>query len=465
MSGKHLLLVDDDPNLRESLKIGLELRDYAVTVAANGMEAIQESKRQAFDVILLDMRMPEMDGLETLKRIREIRIDQKAIMLTAHGSIESAVEAVRLGAFDYLTKPSSAEEVDIKIQKALNFPILSTGKTLLKKKRQETMLLDGLVGNSAAMQAVCDLVERVIGNESNVLITGETGTGKELIAKAIHENGLRAAKRLYALHCGAIPEGLLESELFGHERGAFTGASQKRIGIFEAADGGTLFLDEIGEMSLQAQVRLLRVLQEKEFIRVGATTPRKTDVRLIAATHRTLKDEVENGRFREDLFYRLNVIEVRMPPLRERRDDILLLLNHFLKEKAPDQNLHVTEEAAKMLTAYDWPGNVRELENVVERAVVLARTDTIDVVDLPPSLQESETVSAASGQSYAHLPLSRAREAFERRYIHDVLTRTGGNITHAAKIAGIAWQNFHMKLKKYDIDAKSFGKTKSRPVQ
>ena len=302
---------------------------------------------------------------------------------------------------------------------------------------------------------VYDLVERITGNESTILITGETGTGKELIARAIHDNGKRAERRLYALHCAAMPEELLESELFGHEKGSFTGAVSLKIGVFEAADGGTLFLDEIGEMSLKAQVRMLRVLQEKEFIRVGATTPMKTDVRLIAATNRILYEEVQEGRFREDLFYRLNVIEIQMPPLRDRREDIPLLVTHFLQKFGGQHTL--SDEVMDTLLRHDWPGNVRELENAIERAVALARSQVIELADLPPVLQGGGTsIGSGKGDSYGHLPLREARDVFEQKYIAELLTKTGGNITHAAKLAGIAWQNFHQKLKKYDINAKEF---------
>jgi DNA-binding NtrC family response regulator len=455
MPNRHLLLVDDEPNLQESMKIGLELRGYDVTLASTGQRAISFCQNQSFDTVLLDMRMPEMNGLETLKRIKEIRPEQTVIMLTAHGTIANAVEATKLGAFDYLTKPSSPEEVDVKIQQALNFPILSAKQRVIKSKRPETCRFEGMVGTSLAMQDVYDLVERIAHNESTILITGETGTGKELIARAIHDNGTRADKRLYALHCAAIPEELLESELFGHEKGSFTGAVNQKIGVFEAANGGTLFLDEIGEMSLNAQVRMLRVLQEKEFIRVGATTPQKTDVRLIAATNRTLSEEVKEGRFREDLFYRLNVIEIQMPPLRQRRDDIPMLVTHFLQKFSGQHT--ISNDVMDTLMRHDWPGNVRELENAIERAVALARTNTIEMIDLPPILQNGgTTLTSHTGDSYGHLSLRDARDVFEQKYIAELLTKTKGNITHAAKLAGIAWQNFHQKLKKYEIDAKEF---------
>jgi DNA-binding NtrC family response regulator len=458
MSERHILLVDDEPNLQESMEIGLCLRGYTVTVASNGIDAIGQCKTRNFDAVLLDMHLPDMDGLETLRRIKTHRSEQPVIMLTAHGTIENAVQAMRLGAVDYLTKPSSPEEVDFKIQKALNFPILSADNRMVKSQRTETCHFEGMVGTSLAMQNIYDMVERIADTETTILITGETGTGKELIARAIHDNGPRSDKRLYALHCAAIPEELLESELFGHEKGAFTGAVNQKIGVFEAADGGTLFLDEIGEMSLAAQVRLLRVLQEKEFIRVGATTPRKTDVRLIAATHRTLIEEVKAGRFREDLFYRLNVIEIQMPPLRNRRDDIPLLVAHFLRKHATKKQFTLSDQALSHLVKHDWPGNVRELANAIERAVVLSRTSTIEIADLPPLLREINLSAATSGTSCANLSLREARDVFEQNYIKEVLTQTDGNITHAAKIAGIAWQNFHQKLKKYNIDAKQFSK-------
>jgi DNA-binding NtrC family response regulator len=458
MADIRVLIVDDEPNLLESFKIGLELKGYDVTIASSGSEALENCGEARFDVVLLDIRMPEMDGLETLRRLKELDPDQVVIMLTAHGSLESAVEAGRLGAYDYLEKPSTPEAVDLRIQRAVERHTLSEENRMLKSELRERYRFEDIVGNSTAMQDVYDLMERIVPTETTVLITGDTGTGKELVARALHHSGPRADGRFYALHCAAIPEELLESELFGHEKGAFTGAVSQKIGIFEAANGGTLFLDEVGEMSLAAQVRLLRVLQEKEFIRVGATTPRKTDVRLIAATNRDLNERVAEGLFREDLYYRLNVIEIRLPSLRERRDDIPVLAGHFLEKYAAAEKgvaARISEDAMERLVRHDWPGNVRELENAIERAVALAPTDTIQVSDLPAALQEG-TTSVGAGQTYAHLSLQEARETLEQSYIVEVLTKTGGNITHASKMAGIAWQNFHQKLKKYGIDAKSF---------
>jgi DNA-binding NtrC family response regulator len=459
MAKQHILIVDDEPNLLESFKIGLELKGYTVSIASSGKKALVKIGKQAFDVVLLDIRMPGMDGMETLEEIKRIRPDQVVLMLTGQGSLESAVEAGRAGAFGYLEKPSAPETVDFWIQKAVE-------NQAVRKKLEdiETLVGDdfeGVVGKSQAISEVFDLTRRVAPTDSTILITGETGTGKELIASALHLNSKRRENRFFALHCAAIPEELLESELFGHEKGSFTGALAQKTGYFEAADGGTLFLDEVGEMSQAAQVRLLRVLQEKEFIRVGSTTPIKTDVRLVAATNRDLEKEVKEGRFREDLYYRLNVIQIHLPALRERRDDIPLLLQHFLeKYKTADAASAVTEDCVNRLVRHDWPGNVRELENVIERAVALCQSEAIDLTDLPNSIQTGGTPFISETGGYSHLSLQEARESFEQVYIKEVLTKTNGNITHASKMAGIAWQNFHQKLKKYSIDAKSFNAKK-----
>ena len=464
MPKQHILIVDDEPNLLESFKIGLGLKDYAVSIASGGKKALVEIQQRGFDVVLLDIRMPGMDGLETLREIKRIRPDQVVIMLTGQGSLESAVEAGRAGAYDYLEKPSTPDAVHLRIQRAIEHQAVKQ-----KLVDIENLLGDdfaGVIGKSRAISDVFDLVKRVAPTDSTILITGETGTGKELIASALHLNSRRREHRFFALHCAAIPEELLESELFGHEKGSFTGAIAQKIGYFEAADGGTLFLDEIGEMSQAAQVRLLRVIQEKEFIRVGSTTSIKTNVRLVVATNRDIEKEVKEGRFREDLFYRLNVIQIHLPPLRDRRDDIPLLLQHFLeKHKLPETETPpvITEDCVNRLVRHDWPGNVRELENVIERAVALCDGGTIDIQDLPASIREGATPTVREAGGYSHLSLQEARESFEQTYINEVLTKTNGNITHASKIASIAWQNFHQKLKKYGIDAKSFAKKKPSP--
>jgi two-component system response regulator PilR (NtrC family) len=453
-----ILIVDDEPSLLGSMKIGLELMGYSVSMAAGGEEAVQSCTDLSFDAVLLDMKMPGMGGLEVLGRLREIAPRAVVLMLTAHGNIEDAVEAVRAGAYDFLLKPSSPDAIDLRVRKAIEHRDLSAENLLLRSQLREKYRFNEIVGNSTAMQEVYDLMERVCGTENAVLVTGETGTGKELVARAIHYNGPRAERRFYGLHCGAIPEGLLESEMFGHEKGAFTGAIAQKIGVFEAAREGTLFLDEIGEMSPVAQVRLLRVLQEREFFRVGSTTPIKADVRLITATNRNLRKEVQEGRFRQDLYYRLNVIEIQLPPLRKRRDDIPLLVRHFLQKYglASSRTFRVSEEALQILVAHDWPGNIRELENSLRRAVTLCQDSVITPKDLPSSVCETSLGAAPAAFPLLHLPLRVAKEAFEQEYIERLLEQTGGNISMAARMAGIAWQNFHQKLKKYGIDAKKF---------
>jgi len=455
-----VLIVDDEPSLLESIRIGLDLKGYAVSMASSGEEAVRQCQETPFDVVLLDMKMPRMGGLDVLKRIKETSPRLIVMMLTAHGSIEDAVEAVRLGAYDFLLKPSSPNAIDLRIQKAVEHRDLSAENLLLRSQLREKYRFDEIVGNSPAMQEVYALMERVCGTESTVLITGETGTGKELVARALHYNGPRSDKRFYALHCAAIPEELLESELFGHEKGAFTSAFSQKIGVFEAAREGTLFLDEIGEMSQAAQVRLLRVLQEREFFRVGSTTPIKADVRLITATNRHLRREVQEGKFRQDLYYRLNVFEIHVPPLRERRDDIPLLIHHFLRKYRhlpTRETARISDEAMRILERHSWPGNIRELENALQRALSLCQNGEITPRDLPSSVRETD-LSASETDDLITFPgpLREARQAFERRFIEHLLRQTQGNISMASRKAGIAYQNFHQKLKKYRIDAKKF---------
>ena len=456
MSDLKILIVDDEPSLIESIRIGLELKGYAVSLAASGAEALQACQTLSFDAALLDLRMPSMSGLEVLERLKEIAPRLIVIMLTAHGNIQDAVQAVRMGAYDFLLKPSSPEAIDLRVRKAIEHRDLSAENLLLRSQLREKYRFEEFVGNSPAMQEVYALMERVCNTENSVLITGETGTGKELVARAIHYNGARADRRFYALHCAAIPEGLLESEMFGHEKGAFTGAITQKIGVFEAAKEGTLFLDEIGEMTQAAQVRLLRVLQEREFFRLGSTTPIKTDVRLITATNRNLLKEIQEGRFRQDLYYRLNVIEILVPPLRERRDDIPLLVNHFLQKYslASRKPFRISGETLQRLIAHDWPGNIRELENTLRRAVTLCEDAVITPKDLPSAVRETAGRAEQTRFPAVHLPLRVAREAFEKDYVEQLLRQTGGNISMAARRAGIAWQNFHQKIKKFGIDPK-----------
>ncbi|NUM41741.1 MAG: sigma-54-dependent Fis family transcriptional regulator, partial [Leptospiraceae bacterium] len=358
---------------------------------------------------ITDIKMPGMSGLELLEAVKSkpgVDPDLPVVMLTSIDSVETAVQAMRLGAVDYLTKPSSPEEVDFKIQKALNFPILSAENRMVKSQRTETCHFEGMVGTSLAMQDIYDMVERIADTETTILITGETGTGKELIARAIHDNGPRSDKRLYALHCAAIPEELLESELFGHEKGAFTGAVNQKIGVFEAADGGTLFLDEIGEMSLAAQVRLLRVLDAKEVTRLGSTQPLSVDVRVIAATNKDLQQAVATGHFRQDLYQRLRVVEIDVPPLRSRPEDILLLIEHFVKLHSIELNMPpiaFDEEALTLLKRYRWPGNARELKNLINRLMVLSPVRQISASILTEHLKSVASPPEYNKQLPVHL--------------------------------------------------------------
>ncbi len=395
-----VLIVDDEKNYLIVLEALLEDEGYQVFTADNAERGLEIALNQEIDVVVTDMKMPLMDGMVFLERLHRMKPDLPIIMMTAYGTIEKAVEAMKKGAFDYICKPFENEEFKIIIQKAIEH------FRLLKQNKEMTQELIGrysfhnIVGRSAVMQKVFYIIEKVAPSKSTVLITGESGTGKELIAKAIHYNSPRFDKPFVSVNCGALPETLLESELFGHEKGAFTGAIQQRKGRFELAHGGTLFLDEISEMPLHLQVKLLRVLQEMEFERVGGSQTIKVDVRVIAATNRELKTEVEAGRFRADLFYRLNVVNIHVPPLRERKEDIPLLINHFIekysKEMGISEKVRIDKEALKLLMEYHWPGNVRELENVIERALLLCSGGEIRLGDLPPEIRDNMGLKPSS---------------------------------------------------------------------
>jgi len=460
MEEARLLVVDDEPNVAAAFEIGLARFGYDVSSVSTGEDALRVCEDEDIDVVLLDVRMTPMDGLEVLRRVKAKKPDMIVIMVTAHADVRAAVEAMKQGAYDYVLKPSSAEELDTLIKRALEHRNLSKENKLLKRQLRMKHKFSGIIGNSPEMQKVFDLMEQVVNTDVTVLVVGETGTGKELIAQALHYNGPRADKRFYALHCAAIPEQLFESELFGHEKGAFTGADSRKIGAFEAVDGGTFFLDEVGETPLPIQAKLLRVLQEREIVRVGSTTPIKVDVRLIAATNRNLAEEVKAHNFREDLYYRLNVVEIRVPPIRERPDDIPLLVNHFLEKYRREEGPKaVSDEAMKILMEHDWPGNVRELENTIERACVLSKNEVIGPEDLPRAQFAAAAVEEVGIEPDTSLPIAEARDAFEKAYVCRILRETSGNISAAAKRAGIAWQNFQRKLKKFDIDAKAFSKS------
>jgi DNA-binding NtrC family response regulator len=443
-----ILVVDDEATQRELVSGYLKKHGYEVMVAPDGERALELFRREPAELILTDQRMPNFSGLDLLKAARSINPEIYVIVMTAYGNVGSAVEAMQAGAADYLTKPLQLEELLHKVERVCERHRLYVENRELREELQDRHRIEGIIGESGQMLEVTSLVQRVAPSEATVLIRGESGTGKELIAQAIHYASPRAAKPLIRVNCAALPENLLESELFGHEKGSFTGAVATRKGRFEAADGGTLFLDEIGDLPLHLQAKLLRVLQEKEFERVGSSHPLKVDVRVLSATHRDLERLMKSGQFREDLYYRLNVVTIVLPPLRERRQDLPALMEHFLRRFAAKNGKTIrgfSHEAREALLRYDYPGNVRELENLIERAVVLTRDDVIDRGDLPLTLEESEICDDKEPHLIA------AVEGLERRMIKDALARAGGIQTRAAELLGITERALRYKLAKYGL--------------
>ncbi len=446
MAGEKILIAEDEDLMRNILTTLLSRAGYETFAASNGEDALRIFQTEEIDLLLTDIRMPEMDGLELLDRVRDLDQEVMVIMTTAYGSVESAVEAMRKGAYDYITKPFINDDIKLTVQNALNQRALFRENRYLKRALKEKYRFERIIGTSEAMQQVYDLMEKVCRATINILITGETGTGKELVAQAVHYNSDRAEKPFLAVNCGALAENLLESELFGHVKGAFTGAIASKVGYFQRADGGTLLLDEIGEVSPALQVKLLRAVQEREVVPVGSTEPVRLDVRLICATNRDLEAEVAGGRFREDLFYRVNVMQIGMPALRERRDDIPLLARHFLTahaEGAGASNPVVSREAMTCLINYDWPENVRELENVVERAVLLAEGEAIVAEHLPEKVREAPIgIEDPEGREMTLAEL-------EKRHILKVMDQMGGNKSEAARILGINLATLYRKLDRY----------------
>jgi len=451
MNKNRILVVDDEAFTRDFFINLLNGAEYEVVPSSGGTDAVQKCRTGRFDLVLLDLKMPGPGGLEVLRQLRKLDEDMSVLIMTGHGTIESAVEAMRLGAEDYLTKPfENLEELKLVIRKMISYKRLRE-----ENRRLRSRLKPGfIIGTSERMQEVLRMVNKVAPLNSTILITGESGTGKELIARTIHELSPRAEKRFVAINCGGLPENLLESALFGHEKGAFTGAVRTTRGYFEEAKGGTLFLDEIGETSPSLQVRLLRVLQEKMFDRVGGTAPIQADVRIITATNSDLSRLVKEKVFREDLYYRINVIHFSLPPLRDRKDDLPLLAGHFLRKYNAEFGKDVarfSKSAMAALLNYAWPGNVRELENVIERAVALEEGKEIGASSLPPNiLGRAEWQLAAAGV----IDYREAKARFERQFIVEALQRSEGNISKAAKQSGIARQNFHKKISKYDLNVK-----------
>ncbi len=448
-----ILIVDDDAAHRRMLDAVLSGEGYHTIQAADGRAAVSAVESNLFDLILMDLRMPRMDGLEAQQRIQEISPGVPIIMMTAYASVGTAVGALKAGATDYLTKPVDIDELKIIIAKVLHHTHLEQENAYLKERLGDRFDFSEIIGRSPAMAAMFETLALVAPSEATVLIRGESGTGKELVANAIHQNSLRRDRAFIKLNCAALPETLLESELFGHEKGAFTGATARKQGRFAAAEQGSIFLDEIGEMSPATQAKVLRVLQEKEFQAVGGERTIKVDVRIIAATNQDLHAAIAEGRFREDLYYRLNVVEITVPGLRERREDIPLLADHFLKRFAQKNHRLIKGFAARamqLLMRYDWPGNVRELENVIERAVILSRDDTIAPADLPATLQSllgEEAPPALAGHEPAH-----TLKAAEKEMILKTLEQTDGNRTRAAAILGISRRTLQLKLKAYGIN-------------
>lgn len=447
MSKGRILVVDDESSARGALSEILQDEGYKVRTAADGFRALAAASEFAPDVVLTDLKMPGMDGLSLMERIKETQPDSAVVLMTAFGAVESAVEAMRAGAANYLTKPLNSDELLLVLERCLESVALKRETKRLKEEVAGKYKFENIVGQSAEMQSVFKTVRQVAPSRATVLITGDSGTGKEMIAAAIHHSSPRADKPFVKLHCAALAETLLESELFGHERGSFTGADRRRIGRFEEADGGTLFLDEISEISPATQVKLLRVLQEHEFERVGGNQAVKVDVRVIAATNRDLATMVQKGEFREDLYYRLNVINLRLPSLRERPGDIPALAAHFLVKYAKENAKEVErfEDAAlSILRNHPWRGNVRELENVVERAVVMSDGPVLRVSHLPPEVQQAQTVNAETPT----IPGSTLSD-IERHAILETLAHVGGSTTTAAKMLGISVRKIQYRLQEY----------------
>ena len=454
---KKILVIDDEENMRHMLAVMLNKTGYTVETASDGAEGLDFLEEELFDFILCDIKMPNMDGLAFLKAARGKLDNATVIMMSAYGSIDTAIEAMKLGAYDYIAKPFKSDEVALTLKKAEERENLKKENRLLKERIRiirESNRFGSMIGKSKAMQAVFQLAEKVAVYDSTVLITGESGTGKELIARGIHFQGDRSKGPLVPVNCGGIPENLLETELFGHKKGAFTGADRDKKGLFEEAQAGTIFLDEIGELPLSLQVKLLRVLQENEIRSVGDSRTKNIDVRVIAATSKVLEDEVKHGTFREDLFYRLNVLPIHIPPLRNRSEDIPLLCRHFLKRF--NQNLdkaigQIDSSAMALLMQYDWPGNVRELENIIERAAILTDTDMLMPDVLPPYLTNTPGAAPVDGLPDS-FSLKETRKVVEKNLIVKALKETGGNRTRAAKLLEISHPSLLSKMKMYGID-------------
>lgn len=452
MKNYSILIIDDEKSQREILSGFLSKKGFKLYSAESGPIGLKMVKDQAIDIILSDFKMPEMTGIEILEEVSFINPEISFVIITAYGTVENAVQAMQLGAVDYISKPVNLDELEILLNRIIENKNLISENQLLREQLQEKNRISSIISQSSKMEEVINLASRSAKSRATILINGENGTGKEVLAKAIHYISSRKDKPFIAINIPALSENLLESELFGHEKGSFTGADKMKKGRFELADGGTLFLDEIGDMSVSTQIKILRVLQEHQFERVGGTEPIEVDVRIITATNQDLEKKIKESTFREDLYYRLNVVTIKIPALRERRDDVPPLVEHFIDlycKENKREKLEVSKEAFDMLMKYNYPGNIRELENIIERAIVLTRGDLITLTDLPLHVRGFKEELSRPVLGKGTLP--EQVEAVEKELIYDALKESGGNQTKAGKLLGITERNLRYKLKKYNI--------------
>lgn len=452
---KRVLIVDDEKMIREPLELFLNEEGYKAEGASDALEALTKLKENDYGVVITDIKMPGMDGIELMQKAAEIAPDTFFIIMTAYASVNTAIDALRMGAYDYLIKPVEFDDVILRLKRLFDYKKLAKENRALRQQVGAHAGFRDIIGQSESMQRVFDIITRVATTNSNVLITGKSGTGKELVARAIHYNSLRKDEMFLPVNCGAISENLIESELFGHKKGSFTGAMEDKLGLFKVADGGTLFLDEIGDLPLNMQVKLLRVLEDRQFLPVGATKHISTDVRIIAATNQHLFEKIRTGEFREDLYYRLNVVEIKLPTLNERREDIPLLVNHFIQKFRSEMGrriIGVDNETMKILMGHDWRGGVRELENIIERAIIFARGEVIEPADLSDYIRGSVYM-----ENYPD-SLKDALAIFEKEHINKIIRKNDYNKDEAAKALNIGLSSLYRKMEEYNIPTK-FGKS------
>ena len=449
---KKILIVDDEQSMREVLGILLEKEGYDITACDGGVSALEALQKAVFDMVITDLKMPEIGGIEVLRSAKSVNAETVVLVITAFGTAESAVEAMKLGAYDYINKPFKVDDVRYLVKKAMGNTDQSPGKAKQEMPDQEEPALRKIIGQSAAMREVLELLPKIAVSEANVMITGESGTGKELVAKAVHQLSSRKTAPFVTVNCGAIPENLLESELFGHVKGAFTNAVANKKGLFEIAGKGTLFLDEIGDLPLPLQVKLLRVLEDGAFRQVGSTDVIRVDVRIVSATNKDLKEALKEGAFRKDLYYRLNVLPLKLPPLRNRGDDVATLIQHFLGRFKPTKK--ISPEAMKILSHYPWWGNVRELENTMERLMVLSSGDTIIEEHIPDEIRMPDSLPLPQDIPTGGVNLDGIIEDIEKRYLTKALEKAKGVKTDAARLLNLSFRSFRHRLSKYDLGGK-----------